>query len=276
LKSAQAGLANLLQLPVSMKIRKTVQVPVSTALKDIGPEDRVIALDLAPVRGCGFLFFPPSLLFLVLDILLATPQTTSMESASDDAGRVVTGIELHILREFFEVFTRSLRDAWEPFCPVAFDRISAEDDESGMSEKYGDDLGLILGATVDLAGMTADVRLVVPAFLARMTQLNSKPPLNHSADSVPVRASILNSLGDAVLRLDAVLDGKSIRIRHLLDLAPGQVLTFGNAESFDCLVNSRRQFTGQLVASNGRCAFQIDTLPCGGGSRFMGEPAADR
>lgn len=281
LKSAEAELSELLQSPVAMSSGGAAQASFSKALHDIGPEDRVVALDLTPVRGCGFLAFPPSLLFRVLDILLATPETASAESGLEDTVRVVTGIELHILREFFEAFTRSLRGAWAPFCPVAFKQVPAEE-ESEMRAAYGEDPALILSANIDLAGISAVLRLVLPAFLARMAQLKSKAPVGRASDSEPVRGNILNCLGGAILRMDAVLDGASIRIRNLLDLAPGQVLMSGNAEgsSFDCLVNKRRQFAGQLVASNGRCAIQVETThdarSGAPGGQFTGEPAADK
>src|SRR5580700_11353787 len=55
LKSVEAALTELLQTPVSMTFRKAVQMPFTRVFDDLGPQDHVIALDLAPLRGCGFL-----------------------------------------------------------------------------------------------------------------------------------------------------------------------------------------------------------------------------
>lgn len=268
LKSLEAGLAELLQTSVPMSPGKTAQAPLPEAFSDIGPEDHVIALELGQVGGRGFLTFPPTLLFRVLDILLATPEPAPGELPPDESQRTITGIELYILREFFDVFTRSLRAAWEPFYPVAFTQISGDEESGPRAAAYGDDPALILCANIDLAGASADVRLVLPAFLARLVQLKSKAAVDRPNEPVPV--SILNCLGDATLRMEAVLDGASIRIRNLLDMAPGNILMLGTTEetSFDCLVNGRRRFTGELVASNGRCAIQVD--------RLAGELATDK
>jgi len=282
LKSAGVALSELFQAPVSMTFHEATQAPFSKVFGDIRPEDRVIALDLAPLQGCGFLTFPTPLLFRILDILLASPEYTSPEIAPDNSRRTVTGIELHILREFFEVFTRSLRDAWEPFHPVAFSLVSTDEESDLRAADYGDDVALNLRATMDLSGVTADIRLVVPVFLARLAGPASAP-VDRSAVSKPVCGSILNCLGGATVRMDAVLDGASIRIRNLLDLLPGQILVLGNSDgsSVGCLVNNRLRFSGELIASNGRCAIQIDTLTGAtlsvrAESQFTGDAEADK
>jgi flagellar motor switch protein FliM len=293
LKSLEVELSELLQTPVAISSGETGHATFSKALDDGGPEVRVIALDLTPAHARGFLTFPAELLFRILDILLAAPESARAETTFIDSPRAVTGIELHILRDFFDAFTRSLRKAWEPFCPVAFNQINTGE-EAGVRTIYGDDPALILPTTIcvgrDSDALTAEVRLVVSPFLARLAQMKSKTSMSQASGSGSVRGGVLNCLGGANLRVEAVLDGGSIRISSLLDLAPGQILVFGNSEgsSVDCLVNSRRQFTGELVAANGRCAIQIDTLagaaghtggtrqPDRAGNQFVGEAAADK
>ncbi|MGD1070262.1 MAG: FliM/FliN family flagellar motor switch protein [Bryobacteraceae bacterium] len=272
LQSAAAELSELLDTPVAMDFQESAQSSLSEALNHSESAGIAIALDLSPLSQRGLLTFPCALLFRVLDILLAVP-----ESRLDDPGRSVTAIELYILREFFDVFASALRSAWEPFYPAAFNRISLPPEESAArAAEWRNDLALILSATVRLAEVSADVHLIVPAFLARLAHLKSTAAIGPAAE--PVRVSVLNCLADATLRMDAVLEGASIRIRDLLDLAPGRILTVGNAESssFDCLLNGKRRFTGQLVSSGGRCGIQIGALLGGTGSQFMRGSAADR
>jgi flagellar motor switch protein FliM len=259
-KTVGAELSELLQVPIPANPGESSQAIFAAIFNEAGPEDHVIPLDLSPVPGCGFLIFPAPLLFRVLDILLAMPESTSGDTGSDDSRRV-TGIELHILREFFDVFTRTLRETWDTAFPLAFHPIISEDESETQPEKHGDDLALILSTKIDIGVTSADVRLVLPAFLARLIQLKSAEALNHYA-SEPVSDSLLKCLGDATLQMDAVMEGGNIRIGSLLDLAPGQILVLGNGEDafIDFLVNRRRQFAGALIASNGKCAVQIDSL----------------
>jgi flagellar motor switch protein FliM len=253
LKSAESELAELLQEPVAMGFRESTLEPVSKALQG---DDRAIELDLSPLEGSAYLLFPPSLLFRVLDIMLATPENTS----SDQSRRSVTGIELYILREFFEVFAQSLRDVWAKIYPAAFIQVPPGDD-TGPKLPEGDDLALILRASVILAGLTTDVCLVLPTFMARTAHLESGAP-GPAKLHEHLGESMMKCLGNASLSMEAVLRGANIRIRDLLGITPGQILTIGNSEdsAFECLVNGQRQFTGALISSSGRCALRIGAL----------------
>lgn len=262
LKAVQCELSELLQVPVAVNFRDTIQSPLSVALNRTGSGDRAIELDLAPFQGRGYLIFPPSLLFRVLDILLATPEQTTSHDSADPSQRSVTGIELYILREFFEVFARSLRAAWAPVYPAAFSQLPPRpDDDTAAASEAGDDSALVLSTSIELAGLTTDVHLILPTFLARMAHLKSAGATGRDGSGEPA-GSIIQCLGGASLNIDAVLQGASIRIRDLLAMAPGQILTLGNSEdsSLECLVNGRRQFTGMLVPSGSQCAFRIDSL----------------
>jgi len=102
--------------------------------------------------------------------------------------------------------------------------------------------------------------------------------MGREGDAEPMGGNILRSLGSATLILDAVLQGATIRIRDLLAMAPGQVLTVGNSEDspFDCLVNGKPRFTGSLVPSGERCALRIETLAGPAETQLMSEPSAER
>ena len=211
-----------------------------------------------PAGGRAFLVFQSALLFRVLDILLATPDT-----APSDPLRRVTDIEFYILREFFEVFAQSLREAWAPFSAAAFDQITIEGDESGDGgAKAPDDLAVVMRTSMDVAGVTARFDVILPAFLVRLADLKVKEAAGRNTGREPVQESVLNCLGNARLQMEAVLNGATIRIRDLLEIKPGQILVVGKSEGagFDCLVNGKRRFVGGLVARNGRCGIQIETL----------------
>jgi flagellar motor switch protein FliM len=127
-----------------------------------------------------------------------------------------------------------------------------------------------------MTGLAGDFVLVLPTFLARMAHLQSAASVGRDGDAEPIGGSILRNLGSATLSLDAVLRGATIRIRDLLAMTPGQVLTIGNSEdsAFDCLVNGKPQFTGLLVPSGERCALRIETLAGAQESQLMNELSA--
>jgi flagellar motor switch protein FliM len=261
-KSIQTDLAELLQTPVTAGFHSSAQSRISEALNAASPEHRAIRLDLSPLEGFGYLVFPTALLFRVLDILLATPENTHQADTAWQPPRCVTAIEIYILREFFEVFAKSLRAAWAPVYPAAFSQSSPHsDDEAPASPEVSDGSAIVLNTAVELAGLNAEVLLILPTFLARMAHLKSDEESGRDGGGQP-SGGIIQCLGSAYLSMDVILQGASIRIRDLLAMAPGQIVAFGNAEEspFECLVNGRQQFAGTLVPGSSQCSLRIDYL----------------
>jgi flagellar motor switch protein FliM len=255
LKTAESELSELLQLPIKMTPREIEQSAFSDSLKNSSVGDRVIALDLSPVSGCAFLSFSPQLLFRVLDILLATPG-----DQRDNSGRIVTAIELHVLRELFDLIAEALAETWKQFYPAAFLQIPASDEElEQLMAAAGTDSAVVLNASVELNGGAAGFSVILPTCLARMAGLSLKTPAGRNVPEA-IDSAIFERLGDARLDIDVVLQGAAIRIRDLLDLTPGRILVVGSSTSpaFDCLVNGTLQFSGSPISQDGRCGIQIE------------------
>jgi flagellar motor switch protein FliM len=278
LKNIQGGLAELLQDAVATSFQGTKQMPLSAPMRGVSSGDRAIQLDLAPLAASAYLVFPPALLFRVLDVLLGTPAAAPAEQ-DEEKPRAVTGIELFILREFFEIFAEALREVWKPVYATAFSQAPASFEEDGPAiPEDGSEAAVVLRSGIEVAGLTADFVLVLPTFLARMAHLKSVASVGREGSGEPIGESILRSLGGATLNLDAVLRGATIRIRDLLAMAPGQVLTVANSEdsAFECLVNGNPQFTGVLAPSGERCALRVETLVGPPASQLTSELSAER
>lgn len=254
LKSAETELSELLQSPVKITYGDAAMLRFSDVLRDRGSTDRAVALDLSPIPEIGFLSFELPLLYRALDTLLGAPA-----DITEDPERSITTIDQHILREFFDAFSRSLANVWQPAGSVAFRYLPMLESELDQrATQAGNDPALVLSATIELGDRIAGCRLVIPPWLARLAEMQASEQAGSGPDPIP-SAGILKSLGDAVLDVEAVLSGGRLRIRDLLDLSPGRILTVGScgSNSFDCMVNGRRQFAGELVPNNGRYGIQI-------------------
>jgi flagellar motor switch protein FliM len=255
LKNAEPELAKLLQLPIKINAGETEQSTFFDSLKNSSAGDRVIALDLFPVSGCAFLSLSSPLLFGVLDVLLATPG-----GQREYPERTVTAIELHVLRELFDLIAGNLAETWKQFYPARLLQIPASDQElEQLIAAAGTDTAVTVSASVELNGVAAGFRFILPTCLARMAELGLKKSAASHIDPEPVDTAIFEWLGDAKLDIEVVLQGAGIRIRDLLDLTPGRILAVGSAKdsSFDCLVNGTLQFRGNLMSDGGRCGLQI-------------------
>jgi flagellar motor switch protein FliM len=216
-----------------------------------------IALDLAPLRGYVLLDLPPALLFRVLDILLASPP-----DASAGARGAVTEIELHILREFFDVFTKSLRSAWEPVYPISLKLISTgiAETRQALSAVRGE-LALVTAASLSIGDVRASFEIAVPGFLARLAEMHSRDRARRASPAhAPAQENLLAALAGATVQVEAVLQGAGVRMGDLVAMRQGQILLLGTppGSPFDCLVNGKAQFRGEMVASGNRQGFQIE------------------
>ncbi len=257
LQAVEPALVDLLQLPVQLIPRETSQATVAQALNDYSVGDHFVPLELSPVSGSGFIAFSPPLMFLVLDILLATPDERRI-----NAGRTVTAIELHILRELFDLIARAVRASWKEFYPLALWPVHASGDElEGLIKATANDPAIVFSVSVELNGVSANFRVILPTCLFRMAELKLQVLAPPQTNPPAMDKIIFNRLGDAQLDLELMLRGMSIRIRDLLDLTPGRILMLGPSPGppFECLVNGTLQFTGDLGSNDGKYELQIET-----------------
>jgi flagellar motor switch protein FliN/FliY len=279
LRAVESDMGALFQQPVTVTHAGTVQSSVALSINSSEAGDHVAVLDLSPVPARSYLIFPRQMLFRMLDLLLASPDASSETSAeydqaSDESAepRTVTAIELHILRECFDLCARALKRAWEPVYALAFELLPDPEGGSASAPEVADEPALVLESAITLAGVSFSLSVVLPAFLARFAELKMQPRAGQEADQ-PVRQSMLTTLGEATVTFDAVLGGARLCVSDILRLAPGQIVSLGLPESqaIDCRINGRQQFGGELVVSGARRGIQIaEVLP----ERFSDIPAS--
>jgi len=252
----ETELSEALQTPVTAALNRARQAPYSAILDKAEAGGCMIALDLAPLRGCVLLNIPAPLLFRVLDILLASPPDASAGSRGP-----VTEIELHILREFFDIFIKSMHGSWETVYPISLKLLSTglEETRQSLSAARGE-VALITGAGLSIGDVQASFEIAVPGFLARLAEKHARDQARRASSPAPVQENLLAALARATVRVEAVLQGASVRMGDLVAMRQGQILLLGTPPDspFDCLVNGKAQFKGEMVASGNRQGFQIE------------------
>lgn len=227
----------------------TDQSSLARYLTEPEPGIHQVILSLAPLAGCVIMRFSSELLYKALDILLASPA-----DATGARGESITEIEFHLLRGFFRVFEEVMKETWRSVPGVALTVLPGLTEENFHA--YGESHALAMKSTLVIGGASGEFDVIIPAFLARLSARLSR---HGEAGTIPAPARITEVLGSAKVELDAVLSNLTIRIGDLLELGPGQVLlTEKGAESgFECLVNKRTGFRGELVSAGDRYGFQL-------------------
>lgn len=225
------------------------------ALKEFLSEeegDCLITLDVESVPGQAYLSLQNTFVTRVLDILLKTP-TKDVSSGRTS----ITDIEIHILQEFFASLVGALQKAWE-ICGAHFKVVSIGSAPPDSPVASSGVSMMVVTSAVQFEDAPAQFRLALPALLVRVAAVAA-------VDSASVHGSggahsdTLEALRTATLQVEALLDGSTLRMRDLLAMEPGQVLMLGKpaGSSFDCVVNGKAKFRGELLHSGGRQALQI-------------------
>jgi flagellar motor switch protein FliM len=258
LKALEARLGESLQSQVTLGLADTRQATTGSFLQVAELGGYLLALDVAPTAGHAVLSYPTRLLRAVLDILLARPAGAPAARESQ-----LTEIESHILRDFFDAFTGTLRKAWAPSFAVGFNRVSAglEDAKQILGASAGESV-LVLTSRLKLAGVEHTFELALPGFLIRLAEVRATSAQAPEHPTHSMEGIVAGPLGAAVVELQGVLRGATLKMGDLLALKPEQVLFLGTPveSSFDCLVNGTVQFTGDIVAGANRLGFQVQGL----------------
>lgn len=218
----------------------------------------IIALDLAPLSGCALLSLSRPLVFKVLDIFMATPET-----AASTGRETLTAIELHVLEELFGLFARVLRSTWEPLYPVAFDVIAVGPENiAEPAAIQAAQTAVVLRSHVQIDEETGDFEMAVPGFLFRMAESRSHKTSAALEAPADIDENLLSALGGVRVEIESVLNGARVPVGELLRIRPGQILSLGTpADSlFECLVNGKPRFEGEMVANGGRAAFRVEAI----------------
>jgi len=258
LKALGVRLGEALNSQISAGIAETRQATMASCLSAGEAGWFLLAVETAPTPGHAALGYPTKLLRAVLDILLARPAGAA---AGREAG--ITEIETHILRDFFDAFTGTLRQTWAPSFPIGFNRVSnsAEDAKQILSGSSGEAV-LILTSRLKIAGVEHTFDLALPGFLLRLAEIRATS--SHAIEQAPPTSEsvVAGPLGASVVELQGVLRGAKLRMGDLLALKAEQILFLGTPvdSAFDCLVNGTARFTGEIIAGGNRPCFQVQNL----------------
>jgi len=243
LQTLARRLGDRLETPVSADFAGIEQMQFSDFLNARDRDACLIPLDAEPGGGRAILELSPGFVHRVLGILIGAPENAPRTE------RPVTGIERHILRECFDNIVLELGEAWASH-GVSFEpETMAQGDEQAQPVAEGS--AVVVNSLLSLAGTQESMRLAVPALLVRLAVKDMSATI--VASQATARPLLLEAMRTAALRVDVILGGSSLRMRDLLTLEPGQVLTLGPPAgcSVECVINGRSKFLGELV-SNGR------------------------
>jgi len=240
LHALERELTAQLDSPVTATLASVDSLPGGLGAAEEGACRLTLALE--PLRGQAFAILGAGLVSQLLRLLLGAP---------DRAGVRATDIELHVLRETFEIVTRQLAAAWgSPHVRLHWTATNgALPEEEAL---------LVFDCRVAFGGAEESLRFAVPALVARLAAMQTGEA-GAEENPAAVRSSLLAALREARVEAEAVLTGATLLMSDLLSLEPGQVLALGEAAGspLECRINGKAKFRGDWIRQGDKAALQI-------------------
>jgi len=243
-------LSACLEAPVSTRLAGVEQKSFAEFLNSRAGGACLIPLHAGARGGCAFVELSAGFVHRALGILIGTPDNAVAPE------RAISGIEQHILQECFDSVVLALREAWAAH-HMDFEPLPAAESQR-LEPAAPEGSAVVVNALVTLGGSAESLRLAVPALLVRLAAMETHVPAAAPATSCPLH---LDALRSATVQVEAIVGGASLRMRDLLALEPGQVVTLGPPAncSVEFVINGLPKFRGELVANGRNQAFQISS-----------------
>lgn len=249
-----SSLSAYLRSSVTAQLIAIDHVSYGEFLKGLPAPTCIVALGMSPLESSAVLELNPTLIFPIIELLLGG--TGKAEIAS----REITEIEQNVLDGLFRIIVQSLADAWKDVLPVTLS-IESVGREARIIHAPHEPM-VTVSVEVKLEETGGRLNIAIPNEILTLcgddADAQSAPRKVEAGEAEQMRT--LDLLRDAKCALEAHLDGPMLRVRELLELKQGDVLTFDHPidAALSGFVNGKRKFSGQIVSTGKKKAFQIE------------------
>jgi flagellar motor switch protein FliM len=206
----------------------------------------MVSLGLSPYDGNGVLEINPALCFPILEMLLG-----GTGRASPAIQRDVTEIEQKLLDGLFRIILHDLREAWKAVTDVEFTIESTETEPQLLHILAPNEAVVAIGIEVRIGETVGMMNIAMPSIVIKMMRqkFDQQWSVRKTRAGAAEEARVLRMLREALLTLEARLDGPTLSVRDLLAMSEGHLLTFDYPvdRSVELLVNGTRKYTVQVV-----------------------------
>ena len=257
--------ARQFRITLSNSLRKIVQVNVeSTSLMKYGEFLNYLPipsclnlLKFHPLRGSCIMAFESKLIFAFLNNWFggATNPQERIET------RDFTAIELMIVKKVIAILLEDLHKAWQPVFPIEGEYIRTEVNPQFLAVVAPSDVVVLTSFEIEIDGLRGSIQFVIPYNTIEPIRQHLSRGIGSDSDleDNAWRSLISESLLDVEVDNRVVLGTTRLKIRQLLDLDPGDVLTLdrNQADVLDMFVQQAHKFNVNPMERAGHLAAKV-------------------
>jgi flagellar motor switch protein FliM len=219
----------------------------------------IVSLGLSPYDGNGALELNPSLVFPIIEMLMGGTGRSSTPIQRD-----MTEIEQKLLDGLFRIILHDLREAWKGVTAVDFTIEAMETEPQLLHLLAPNEAVVAVGVEVRIGETVGMMNIAMPSIVIKMMRQKFDQQWSvrktHASDAEQTR--ILRFLRETGMTLEARLEGCTLKVRDLLALEEGHLLTLDHPVdgSIDLLVNTAHKYTAQVVSTGKKRACLIEKI----------------
>jgi flagellar motor switch protein FliM len=258
-RSLVSSLSAYLRSYLTVNLVSVEQLSYAEFLDGLPSPTCMVSLGLSPYDGNGVLELNPSLVFPILEMLLG-----GNGKASGAIQREITEIERKLLDGLFRIMLHDLREAWKAVTEVDFTIESMETEPQLLHLLAPNEAVVAVGIEVRIAETVGMMNIAMPSIVIKMMRhkFDQQWSVRKTHASQAEQARVLRLLRDASMALEARMEGPTLKVKDLLELSEGYLVTFDYHvdRSIELLVNGAHKFTGQIVTTGRKRACLIEKL----------------
>ena len=255
-RSLASSLSAYLRAYVAVNLISVEQLSFMEFSQCLPSPSCLVALGMRPCEGNAVLEINPSLVFPILEMLLGG---TGKYIAK--INREITEIEQSILESLFRIILHDLKLAWHTVTPVEFNIESHETDPQLMQILAPNEAVVAVSMEVRIGENAGMMNIGIPSIVVKMLRhkFDQQWSLRKTESTENEQARILRLIKPAAMHIDTRLEGPTLRVEDLLDIAVDDILTFDHPvnRSLALSVNGKLKFRGSVISTGRKRAFEV-------------------
>lgn len=202
----------------------------------------------------------PRLMVNMIDRMMGGPG----DDDSIDSGYVYTSIENVLYQKVMSYLVRAIRDAWSGYIRMDTELERVEQDPSMFQDISVDETVAIVALSVQMGELSGNITICIPGNLLtdifNIIDRRKNMNLDEDQKDANVRETIMNSIRDSALRVNAQLGVVEVSLEDLYNLHVGDVIDLNKPKESEVsiFVEDQPWFTGKLGVHKKNMAVRIE------------------
>jgi len=221
IRALSSSFSAYLRAYVNMSLVSLEQISYAEFVEGIATPTFIAYIGLHPYDGSAVMEISPALVFTFVEMVLGGHGTQAIRPQ-----RKVTEIEKNLMKNLLRILLQDLSEAWKSVADIRFGVQSLADEPQVLHVLAPAEAVVAIAIDVQVGSTTGLINFAIPSiFIKRLRHMFERLRRVHRAESKRQdQIHMAELLQQAMLTLEARLDGCTISVRNLLDLAPGDVL----------------------------------------------------